>query len=225
MSAPFDSAAGSTVQQVTVGLTKLGIAMKSRAWQETGMRGLTPTQAQVLALLHVRSRGSMRLSQLAAGLGVTAATMSEAVETLVRKGLVEKAREAEDGRALRITLTEAGRHEADRVAGWPDFLHAGLEALTPDEQVIFLRGIIKIIRTLQERGLIPVAQMCVTCRFFRPNVHADPVRPHHCAFVDAPFGDQHLRIECPDYQDAPDEQAQRAWERFLVTKTTVARRH
>lgn len=220
---PFDSAPDPITQRVTVGLMKLGIAMKSRAWQEAGGRGLTPTQAQVLVLLRLHSAGGMRLSQLAQGLGVTAATMSETVETLVRKGLVEKARTVEDGRALSITLTAAGRREADRVAGWPDFLGESLAALPLDEQVIFLRAIIKMIRALQERGLILVARMCVTCRFFRPNVHADLARPHHCAFVDAPLGNQHLRIECPDHAEAPREQAQRAWEAFLAAQTLTVK--
>jgi hypothetical protein len=42
--------------------------------------------------------------------------------------------------------------------------------------------------------------MCATCVFFRPDVHDDPERPHHCAFVDAPFGDRQLRLDCDDYR-------------------------
>jgi hypothetical protein len=42
--------------------------------------------------------------------------------------------------------------------------------------------------------------MCVTCRYFRPHVHSDPERPHHCAFVDAPFGDRALRLDCRDHE-------------------------
>jgi len=59
-----------------------------------------------------------------------------------------------------------------------------------------------MIAALQEQGRIPVARMCPTCRFFRPNVHDDPERPHHCAFVDAPFGDRSVRIDCPDHEPA-----------------------
>lgn len=54
-------------------------------------------------------------------------------------------------------------------------------------------------------------------RFFRPRVHADPYRPHHCAFGDAPFGDRHLRLECADHQPAPEEQERRARETFAAT--------
>ena len=56
-----------------------------------------------------------------------------------------------------------------------------------------------MIRTLQEKGRIPVARMCVSCRFFQPFRHDNPARPHHCAFVDAAFGDEELRLDCPDH--------------------------
>lgn len=214
----FDTAAEADPlgQRVVTGLAKIGLATRHRAWSEAEGRGLTPTQGQILALLRLRPETGMRLSEVAATLAVTAPTASVAVRTLVDKGLVRKARAPDDARAVAITLTEAGRREAERAAGWSDFLLSAVDALTPAEQAVFLRGLVKMIRTLQERGEIPVSRMCVDCRFFRPNVHADPDRPHHCAFVDAPFGDRHLRLECADQQPAPLQQAASAWESFTA---------
>jgi len=56
--------------------------------------------------------------------------------------------------------------------------------------------------------------MCVTYRYCRPHVHADPLHPHHCAFVDAACGDRDLRVDCPDHASAPDREASRAWKTF-----------
>lgn len=58
----------------------------------------------------------MRLSAVADGLAVTAATASDAVKVLVEKGLVQKTRSAEDGRAIAITLTAAGNAIAERTS-------------------------------------------------------------------------------------------------------------
>ncbi len=209
MAEPF--AADSAGRQVMTGLAKLGIALKSRAWQEAGAQGLTPTQGQLLALLRLRRR---RVSDLAEELGITAATASDAIGALVAKGLVAKVRSPQDGRSHLVELTPAGVREADRVAGWPDFLLDAVDVLSPAEQAALLRALLKMIRVLQERRQIPVARMCVSCRFFRPNVHPDPERPHHCTFVDAPFGDRQLRLECPDQEPAPVEQAERLWAAF-----------
>ena len=200
-------------KRVTIGLAKIGIALKQQAWAEAGGRGLTPTQGQVLALLRANPDG-LRLGALAEQLGVTAATTSDSVTALQRKGLVTKEPMAGDGRAVIVLLTPTGTREAAAAAAWPDFLLEAVGELSTVEQATFLRALVSMIRTLQEKGRIPVARMCVSCRFFRPYQHDNPARPHHCAFVDAPFGDGELRLDCPDFRTAPDEQAAQTWLAF-----------
>lgn len=200
-------------RKVVAGLAKLGLALKSQAWQEAGGRGLTPTQGQILAMLRGAS-GGVRLSKVAEALGVKAATASEAVGSLVEKGLAIKAADATDGRALAITLTAKGRKEASRAMDWTDFLRVSVGALSEAEQAVFLRGVLKLIRELQSQGLISPSRLCLTCVHFRPFAHARGANPHHCALVDAPFGDGDLRLDCPEHHAAaPDVQAA-AWERF-----------
>jgi DNA-binding MarR family transcriptional regulator len=200
-------------QRVTTGLAKVGIALKQQAWAEAGGRGLTPTQGQILALLRASPAG-LRLGALAAQLGVTQPTASDSVAALHRKGLLTKEPLAADGRAVVVRLTPAGVREAAAAAAWPDFLLEAVEELSAAEQAAFLRALVTMIRTLQDKGRIPVARMCVSCRFFQPFRHDDPARPHHCAFVDAPFGDGQLRLDCPDHAAAPPEQAARTWQAF-----------
>lgn len=206
---PEQTAAG---QHILTGLAKIGLAMKSNAWREAGQRGLSPTQGQILALLHVSP--GIGLSDVARRLAVTPATASDSVAALARKRLVRKDRSSCDGRAVSITLTATGRREADRAAGWPDLLLRAAETLSTEEQGAFLRGIVKIIRTLQERGEIPVSRMCVTCEYFRPNVHPNQVRPHHCTFVDEPFGNQTLRLDCPDHHAVGPRESAQLWRAF-----------
>lgn len=200
--------------RILIALSKLGVALRSLAWQDAGPRGLTPTQAQVLVALRRGSGRGQRLSQLAATLAVSAPTVSDSVGALERKGLVEKSPAPDDARALAITLTAAGADEADGISEWPDLLLSTVAVLDDDERGVFLRGMIKMIRELQERGRIAPSRMCATCRFFRPYVHDDPERPHHCAFVDAPFGDRSLRLECAEHEPATDEESGRTWAAF-----------
>lgn len=203
-------------ERLVTGLAKIGLATRHRAWAEAEEQGLTPTQGQILALLRLRPASGVRISDLAAELAVTVATATVAVQALERKGLVQKKRSPEDGRARTVTMTPAGRHEAEQAAGWTDFLLTAADELTPEEQEVFYRGLMKMIRRLQIRGEIPISRMCVTCRFFRPHVHDDPRAPHHCAYVDAPFGDRHLRLECPEQQPATADQQDAAWKRFIA---------
>jgi DNA-binding MarR family transcriptional regulator len=188
----------STEQDILIGLSKVSLALKSQSWQDAGQHGLSPTQAQILSLLKAKGINGMRLSAVADGLAVTAATASDAVRVLDEKGLVQKTRSREDGRAIAITLTPKGKKLAAQTSCWSDLFLNAVEELSEPEQSIFLRGLMKMIRKLQENGQIPIAKMCVTCRFFQPNRYPESELPHHCDFVDAAFGDRHLRLECPN---------------------------
>ena len=200
-------------RKVVAAVAKLGLALRSQAWQEAGARGLTPTQGQILALL-AASAGPLRLSAVAEALSVKAATASEAVGALVEKGLAAKAPDPADRRALALTLTAQGRREAARAADWPDFLLASVGALDAEEQAVFLRGVLKMIRELQRQGYIAPSRLCLTCVHFRPWAHPGRRAPHHCALVDAPFGDADLRLECPDHEAADEPTQARHWKAF-----------
>lgn len=208
---PFDRASGTMPQRLGTGLAKIGLAIKSRAWHEAGRVRVTPTQGQALSVL--RARPALRLDALAAELGVTAPTASDAVSALVAKQLVRRDRSPADGRAVVLTLTPVGAALADEIAGWPDFLLRALDTLDAAEQTNLLRTLTKIIHGLQQNGDIPVQRMCTACVYFRPNIHAGPA-PHHCAFVDAAFGDRELRLDCADQQPAAPPDAAILWARW-----------
>jgi DNA-binding MarR family transcriptional regulator len=193
-----DLVADSTEQSILIGLSKVSLALKSQSWQDAGAHGVSPTQSQILALLQAKGSEGLRLSEVAAGLAVTPATASDAVRVLDQKGLVLKMRSTEDARAISIVLTAQGRKLAEQTSCWSDLLLGAVEELSEPEQTVFLGGLVKMIRKLQESGQIPIAKMCVTCRFFQPNLYPDGAKPHHCDFVNVPFGDRDLRIECQD---------------------------
>ncbi|MGC8795092.1 MAG: MarR family winged helix-turn-helix transcriptional regulator, partial [Bryobacteraceae bacterium] len=162
----------------------------------------------------LRSRPPATLAELARALALTPATVSDAVDALAAKKLVRKVRSPADARALRLTLTAKGRREAARAAGWCDFLARAAATLPEADQAALLAALIRIIKTLQDRGQIPVAKMCVTCTYFRPFAYPGAARPHHCALVGAPFGEAFLRVDCPDHLAATPDQAALIWQAF-----------
>lgn len=213
MTAIFDAISEPVSTRVAAGLSKIGLVLRSRSWKGAGAVGITPTQGHALALLREAPDG-LRLAALSKLLGVSPPTASEAVGSLVVKRLVTK-EPGQDKRSLTLKVTSEGEALAGRTAEWPEFLGRAIETLDLQEQAAFLTSLVKVIRSMQECGDIPVQRMCVTCRYFRPNLHEDPANPHHCAYVDAPFGDRHLRLNCAEQEEAPDEQRRAAWAAFL----------
>lgn len=203
------------VDHITSGLTKVAAALRSQAWEGGTERKLTPTQGQILLFLAERSTKAVRLNDVAGELCLTAATVSDAVMTLVEKKLVKKERLAEDQRALVLTLTAAGRRDVHETRGWTGVVEAGVRSLTPDEQAVFLRGLTKVIHSLQAQGVISVARMCAGCTYFQPYVHVDAARPHHCGFVNKPLGEGQLRLDCPDFVPGGEADQPRRWQEFV----------
>lgn len=198
---------------VAVALARLSAAVRHHAWRGAAAAGLTPTQGQLADLLGRRPGAT--LGELADALGIGAATASEAIGALVDKGLVEKSRRAGDGRRLALRLTGSGERAAGQCATWPEFLAEATAALPALDQSALLALLVRLIHELQERGAIPVARWCVSCRSFRPRSHDDPTRPHHCAFFGAPFGDGAFRFDCPGHVAADPAVAAAALGRFV----------
>lgn len=199
--------------RIATGLHKIGLAMKQQAWQQASDEGLSATQGQILAALV--AHGSLTGSELSERLGVTLPTISDSVRALVSKQLVTRAPDPRHPRASLLTPTERGAALGARARSWPEFLAAAAGDLSPDEQRAFLAAIVKMIRSLQEQGLIPLDGMCVTCAHFRPHVHAGPA-PHHCALVDAPLAGEQLRIDCAEHLLADALTRRQLWGRFLT---------
>ncbi len=207
--------------RVSNGLAKIGGAIRSHGWRAAGAVRLTPTQAQALTLLRDEPRG-VRLSVIAAALAVTAPTASDAVGSLVSKGLVIRGQDAADRRAAAFALTTEGRRVSEDLAASPDFLARAVDSLAPAEQVDLHLALIKTVRALQEAGDIPIQRMCLSCRYFRPFVRPDDLeKPHVCAFADAPFGDRHLRLDCREQEAATAGERVELWLIFKAGRAAV----
>jgi hypothetical protein len=107
-------------------------------------------------------------------------------------------------------------------AAVPSLAAAALADLSEAEQVRLLKTLIKLIRSLQLRHAIPPQRLCVSCKYFRPNVHPEAEAPHHCAFVDAPFGDGALRLDCAEHEQASAPEIAQNWDAFM-TRTNSTR--
>lgn len=200
-----------TTEQIVFGLGRIAALMRAAQWQAGTDAGLNPSQAEILARIATRQ---MRPADLAAHLGVSPASLSDSVASLVAKGFAERHPDPADKRARRIIPTAAGAALAATLPAAPDALQDALAALPDLDRGHLLRMLVHLIRSLQEARAIPVQRMCVTCAYFRPHAHDHAARPHHCAFVNAAFGDADLRLDCGEHEPALPEEAAALWRRF-----------
>jgi len=202
--------------RVTHGLLRLSTAMRSEAWNWAEQVGLTPTQGEILVLL-LQRKGALRLGEIARETALTAATTSDAVSTLESKGLVEKRRALDDGRALAVRLTTKGRAAAKRAVQWPDFLTNAVSKLATAEQDTLYRSLIKVIRELEVSDTIPAHRMCVTCTHFEPG-HGTARKPavHRCTLLNLEYGDSGVRLDCAIHEAADAVTQRKTWKLFAA---------
>ncbi|MFM0200137.1 MarR family transcriptional regulator [Paraburkholderia fungorum] len=106
--------------------------------------GVSSSHAGALLLLSLGiARSSVGLSRL---LGVNAGFVTRVVDRLERQGLVQRDRNSPDRRVVNLTLTEAGRTVAARIAEIvPAVLNQRLSAFSPPEFVALCQLLSKLL--------------------------------------------------------------------------------
>jgi DNA-binding MarR family transcriptional regulator len=103
-------------------------------------RAISERQASILD--HLDEREPTTLGGLARHMGVTASTMSLAIDRLVSGGYVTRRKDKVDARRVGLTLTAAGARirEANQVLD-PDRVRALLEQIEPPQRDLAIRGL------------------------------------------------------------------------------------
>ncbi len=182
-------------------------------WDLWGAQSLTPTQRKILDLLASRKHVT-ELATVISELGLTPATAADSLDALEGRDLIDRRRSHVDGHTTGFRLTQEGRRCVAALSKLPDPLRSAFGSIEEQELEIVYRCAMKMIRTLQDDGLMPVSRMCIRCQYFDPYRYPDSPTPHHCHLVSAPFGDRHLRIDCPEQKLASPDAQEALWVRF-----------
>lgn len=135
-----------TPMHVLSRVTRLALHLDRARKEAFAHHGLEPSEFDVLSALR-RSGNPYRLSpgQLVQETLVTSGTMTNRVDRLVRKGLVERLPDPADRRGVQVSLTDSGRVAVD---GALDALLEAeqrlLVALAPDETASIISALRKL---------------------------------------------------------------------------------
>ncbi len=118
--------------------------------EETGWR--KPPEipvAQIKLMIHLANHGPQTMSELAEGLEVTTPAITGLVDKLEKRGMVERLRDREDRRVVRVCLSpEAQQIAESHLAERRKKVRAVLATLAPEEQEMFVRTLKLLVRTL-----------------------------------------------------------------------------
>jgi DNA-binding MarR family transcriptional regulator len=172
-------------------LERLGQVERSLLTRQAFSLGLTALQAQLLLHLSERPYGVVALAEL---LGLTPATVSEALSALEGKGLLSRAKDPQDGRRWILKPTEEGLRLAQALKAYSGPLLQALEGLPCREGLLL--GLMELLAELVRQGTVPETGLCLTCRHLRRE------EGFFCSLLGLALKPLDLRLACPDHAPA-----------------------
>ncbi|MCP1110183.1 DNA-binding MarR family transcriptional regulator [Lachnospiraceae bacterium PF1-21] len=130
-------------------ITTLGHLLGYRSMKRMNTIEAKPGQARILYSL--RAAGQLSQAELAKRSCITAPSMTVALKKLEHMGLVEKTLDSEDKRIVRISITEKGLAQVqkieDAIQGMDQLI---CENMTAEEKIIFRRLLLQVISNLED---------------------------------------------------------------------------
>lgn len=139
----------STLNEVLVKLFREINIIEERAIKTGEYKELTVNDMHVIEAIDVNEPKNM--TSVAKALQVTTGTLTISVNSLVKKGYVERTRSEEDRRVVLIYLTEKGRKaHAQHARFHQRMIDAVVEGLSGDEQIILEKALKNLSDFFQE---------------------------------------------------------------------------
>ncbi len=171
--------------------------VRKLVWDRVKNEGISPLQLQILTRISSRPGKMARVSQLAMEYGLTQATVSDAITSLSKKGLVKKIQDHYDRRAFNIILTSKGEDLIERIGEWSDALQPIINELDIQQKRETFMLLMHFLRRLVEENIVDVIRMCLVCDNFVENLRPESDKPHYCRLTEKYMSYDELRIDCP----------------------------
>lgn len=186
--------------KIAAALERLSQAFRVLLWEKNKTCNLSPIQIQFLVYLLYHAAEQCTVGQLAKEFTLTPATVSDAITTLEEKKLVARERQEADRRVAWVSLTTEGKKTARKLSTWANVIQKNIAQFDAQEKVVVMKFLMRLIESLQQAGVITIARMCLTCKFFQPDAHPHAKAPHHCRLLDKPLANSELRLDCPEHE-------------------------
>ncbi|MFQ5629872.1 MAG: MarR family winged helix-turn-helix transcriptional regulator [bacterium] len=188
--------------KIAATLERLSQAYRVLLWEQNKKYNLSPIQIQLLVHLLHHSKDQAKVGSLAREFSLTPATISDAINTLATKSLVRREKNDSDRRSVTIVPTAQGKRIARQLSTWADAIRESISGLADKDKPVVMKFLMQLIASLQRDGLITVARMCITCKYFKVIAKTKSKSPYYCTLLEKPFVDAELRFDCQEHEMA-----------------------
>ena len=186
--------------KLTTGFVNIAVALRAMLWQECLAVNISPIQGQILIFCQNHPPQLCRIGSLAREFCLTKPTISDAVKTLERKGLLTKHNDPEDLRSFDLILTDAGAAIAQQVARFPDTLQKMLSEVPETRKAQLELLLTQLTVQLKELGILSGQRSCVSCQH---SIKHRSKKSYYCTLYQSKMGRAEVKLNCADFQALP----------------------
>lgn len=187
--------------KIAAAIERLSQAYRVLLWRKNKEHTLSPIQIQILVFLLQHGKALSTVGQLAREFSLTPATVSDAINSLAKKGLAIREKKDSDQRIISVLLTAQGRKTARKLSTWADIVRERISQIEADDKLAVMQFLMQLIDSLQQEGVITVARMCITCNYFQMNSHPKSDSPYRCQLLNKPLARSELRLDCLEHAE------------------------
>jgi DNA-binding MarR family transcriptional regulator len=183
---------------LSMALFRLAQAIKTINQEESEAVGLSPVQIQALLFIHHTRNDMATVGNFAAAIGASHVTAVKILNGLVNKGLINKIPSSADRRVTLLGLTIEGSFNIDKLNQWGNTLERVVQSLQEPILEHLEAGLGAIISSLQQQGHLVVAEPCLGCVHFQPNI-VQGESLHFCGLIQKYLTHEASLKECPEH--------------------------
>lgn len=178
--------------RLVLSLQRLSDMLKAMQWEQARLLGVTPLQLQILLFTGYHSPAVNKAAYIAAELQVSRPTISDAVGSLVTKGLLEMHNDKRDRRSFSLALTETGTEILEKAGAYMGQIEQLLNNKSDQEKNLLYQSVYSIIAGLITPDKGGVQRMCYNCAHYNGNKK----RQHECRFLQKRLLSSELQLDC-----------------------------
>ncbi|SFF03098.1 DNA-binding transcriptional regulator, MarR family [Chitinophaga sp. CF118] len=178
--------------RLLLSLQRLSDMLKAMQWEQARMLGITPLQLQILLFVGYHPPVVNKAASIASELQVSRPTISDAVGSLVSKGLLEMHADKRDRRSYSLVLTGTGMQLMKQASEYMGQLKDLLDKKPEQEKNNLYHSVYSIITGLLTADKGGVQRMCFNCAHYNGNKK----RQHECLFLKKSLLSAELQLDC-----------------------------
>ncbi len=182
--------------RISQSIQKLIQVQRVLLWDIVKKYNLSPLQTQFILFLSSHSSDLRRVSALADEFDLTRATVSDAVKSLEKKGIIKKTRTENDKRFFLLELTGKGKQISKKIDNWQKVIITCIKKISTRDKEIVYGFMVELIKSLFDNGVISTARMCLTCGNIVPGTAG---RPNMCKVTQRSFYNNDVNFNCGSY--------------------------